>query len=223
VAIAFNPVRNRTLREEVLEPLRKAILFGQLAGGQRLVEAEIAAQMGVSRVPVREALMQLEREGLVESFPHRGIVVAAVDEDEVDVLYELRAELEGRCLRVVMARDQRGLAERLTELLESMRAAAVAGEIVELAERDLAFHHAIVAGSGYRTLVRVWTSMDGPIRARLQRVLNAPGPERGQLVSYTAESHAPIAEAVARADLEGAVAALEHHIRETRRLIPAPP
>lgn len=217
---SFAPVRNRTLREEVIEPLRKAILFGQLQGGQRLVEAEIAAQMGVSRVPVREALMQLEREGLVESFPHRGIVVAAVDEDEVDALYELRAELEARCLRATMARDAAGLGAVLGALLAGMRADAADGRLVELAEQDLRFHQAIVAGSGYRTLERVWASMDGPIRARLQRVLHAPGPDHVHLTAYTAESHAPIVDAVLSGDVVAAAGALAQHITETRRLIP---
>src|SRR4051812_19479897 len=75
----FGRVKNHNLRHAVLEPIRNAILFGQLPVGLRLMEAEIAEQMGVSRVPVREAFQQLAQEGLVVTYPHRGTAVAAVD------------------------------------------------------------------------------------------------------------------------------------------------
>ncbi len=98
-----------------------------------------------------------------------------------------------------------------------MRVGAGEGNLPELAERDLDFHQAIVASSGYRTLAAVWRSMDGPIRARLQRSL--AGPFRQDLILYTAESHQPVVEAIASCDSARAVAALEQHILETRTLI----
>jgi DNA-binding GntR family transcriptional regulator len=221
VVDTFEPVPNRTLRDEVLLPLRKAILFGQIATGDRLVEAEIAGRMGVSRVPVREALAQLEREGLVEQFPHRGSIVAAVDEDEVDLLYFLRAELESYCIQSVMlCGGTADLLAELTTLLEQMRAAARNGKLYKLAEQDLAFHQAIVARSAYRTLGRVWNSMDGPVRARSLRIISGPGKE--PLIAYTAESHRPIVDAVATGDPMRAVIAVKEHIIETRRLLDRP-
>jgi DNA-binding GntR family transcriptional regulator len=215
--VRFRPVRPRTLRHEVLESIRKAILFGQLPVGQRLMESEIAEQMGVSRVPVREALQQLEQEGLVVSAPHRGTVVAAVDDDEVDVLYRLRAELEGFALHTAMQRGAANLAVTLQQLVEAMRRAVRAGDLEELAEMDLEFHRQILFQSGYRILTRVWSSMDGPIRARLYRAMN--GPFYRELIKYTAESHQPSVDAVAAGDCDRAVAALKTHILETRSLI----
>lgn len=216
-SVHFDRVRNHTLRHAVLEPIRNAILFGQLPVGQRLLEAEIAAQMGVSRVPVREAFQQLAQEGLVATYPHRGTVVAAVDEDEVDELYYLRAELEGVALRRLMDRGQPDLAPTLQILVDAMRRGVEDGNLEELAEKDLDFHRCIVISSGYRTLARVWESMDGPIRARLYR--SFVGPYRQELIRYTAESHQPVVDAIATGDPEAAVAALKHHILETRGLI----
>lgn len=216
-AAPFRRVPNRNLRHTVLEPIRNAILFGQLPVGERLMEAEIAEQMGVSRGPVREALQQLEREGLVLSQAHRGTVVTAVDEDEVDVLYHLRAELEGFAVQSLMRREASPPIAALQALVDAMRAAAQAEQLADLAEKDLEFHRLIVDSSGHRILAAVWAGMDGPIRARLYRSLT--GPFAGELLGYTAESHQPIVDAMALGDSDHAVTAMKQHILETRRLI----
>jgi DNA-binding GntR family transcriptional regulator len=213
----FPSVRNQNLRHTVLEPIRNAILFGQLPVGERLMEAEIAEQMGVSRGPVREALQQLEREGLVLSYAHRGTVVTAVDEDEVDVLYHLRAELEGFAVQSLMRREAPPPIAALQTLVDAMRAAAQSEQLTDLAEKDLEFHRLIVDSSGHRILAAVWSGMDGPIRARLYRSLT--GPFAGELLGYTAESHQPIVDAMALGESDRAVTAMKQHILETRRLI----
>lgn len=215
--VKFDRVNKNTLRHAVLVPIRNAILFGRFSVGQRLLEAEIAEQMGVSRVPVREALQQLENEGLVMSHPHRGTVVTTVNEDEVDVLYHLRAELEGFALRGLMAHGQPDLAPFLQILVDAMRRGAGAGDLAELAEKDLDFHRLIVVRSDFHTLERVWKSMDGPIRARLYRSFASP--YRQDLIQYTAESHQPVVDAITTGDPDVAVAALKRHILETRSLI----
>jgi DNA-binding GntR family transcriptional regulator len=207
-----------TLHQQVLEQIRSAILFGQVPVGERLREVELAARLGVSRVPVREALRQLERESLVQSSPHRGTVVMGIDEQEVDLLYHFRSELEAFAVRAVTRRPNLPeIVGRLQGLLDAMRLGARTGDVVEIAENDLEFHRTIVAGSDYRILARVWRSMDGPIRARVHRALN--GPYRHVLVSYTAESHQPVVAAVASGDEDRAATALREHILETRELI----
>src|SRR5918998_1914266 len=87
----FPLVAPRVLRHDVLDVVRTAILQGQLKPGDRLLEADIASQMGVSRAPVREAVRQLEQEGLVEFLPHRGSTVVGVPDEEIDAIYEMRA------------------------------------------------------------------------------------------------------------------------------------
>src|SRR5512138_3023456 len=84
-----------TLRLQVEEKLRKAIATGRFRSGERLVERELCALLGVSRPSVREALRQLEAEGLIVTIPHRGPAVATIDVHEARELYEVRALLEG--------------------------------------------------------------------------------------------------------------------------------
>jgi DNA-binding GntR family transcriptional regulator len=94
----------RTMTEIVADELRVKILNGDLIPGQRLVTADIADEMGVSRMPVRDALRYLESTGLVETVPHRGTVVKDLSENEIVELYQIRAVLEGLAARLASKR-----------------------------------------------------------------------------------------------------------------------
>ena len=160
------PVERRVLRHEVLLGLRTGILAGDIAPGTRLLEVPLANELGVSRGPVREALRQLEQEGLVEFFPHRGAVVVGVAEAEVETIYGIRALLEGRAFaracRVVTDEDL----EALSRTVELMIAASEAGDVTAVTEHDLQFHGRVVEISGFQYLRRLWTSIDGVVRSR---------------------------------------------------------
>src|SRR5262249_5790693 len=110
-------VQPRVLRQEVLEALRSAILNNEIAPGTRLFEAEVATRMGVSRAPVRESIRQLEQEGLVEFFPHRGAVVIGLPNDEIDAIYELRALIEERAIERACATATADDLKRLARLI----------------------------------------------------------------------------------------------------------
>ena len=124
------PVERRVLRHEVLLGLRTGILTGDIAPGTRLLEVPLANELGVSRGPIREALRQLEQEGLVEFFPHRGAVVVGVAEAEVETIYGIRALLEGRAFaracRVVTDDDIDALAETVARMIEASEAGDLA-------------------------------------------------------------------------------------------------
>lgn len=210
--------RPPTLVEHALEAIRRAIVYGTLKPGERLREEDLAEQLGISRAPVREAMRALEYEGLVRSEPHRASYVAAPSEEEIEEIYRVRAEVEAIAARpaalAIAAEPQR--LRRYEELLERMRAAAAAGDTYELTAADLDFHRHILDESGYTLLPRVWTAMFGIMRGRMSIILAAQ-PE-GDIVRYTAESHAPVVAAFASGDPEQAATAIRQHILETRDL-----
>ncbi len=102
----------RNLSEEVYSILRPAILSQEIEPGARLLEAELATELGVSRAPVREAMRMLEHEGLLESLPRRGATVVSVPEDEIQMFYELRAEIEAKAFARAATRITDGGARR---------------------------------------------------------------------------------------------------------------
>lgn len=207
-------VRHRVLRQEVLSALRTGIVSGDIPVGTRLLEAELSTRMGVSRAPVREALRQLEQEGLVESFAHRGVVVVGVPEDEIDALYELRATIEAKAIaRACAAATDEDLAA-LRALIDEMRGAVDRWDIDAVAEIDLRFHGAIVALSGFSLLRTIWASLDGLVRVRSYQALERPGPSAAYFRRDSIASHERLADAIEARDAERAAHLARDHILE---------
>ncbi len=150
--------------------LREAIVSGQLEPGHRLVEEEISRRMQVSRGPVREALRQLDQEGLVVSFPYRGTVVLGISEEEVQqVLIPLRLTLER--FSVPRALDQMTASDfdELEQLVQDMEEAARLDDLHRVVETDVRFHEFLLTRSQQRHTVQVWRCISPRIRAYFYR------------------------------------------------------
>jgi len=206
----------RALSRRIVEQLKRVIIAGELSAGDRVLETDLAEQLGVSRGPVREAFRQLEQEGLLVSYPHRGTFVASVPEDEIEEVYALRAQIEVYATRRVVARHPEEAAKTLQEIVDGMDAAGRAGDLPALADRDLEFHDTLLVLSGYRGLHRIWRSMDGLVRARTYATIGAMNDP--DFVLRTAGLHQPIVDAIRTRDAEAAERAVEEHIRAVPNL-----
>src|SRR6478609_3876376 len=133
--------RSSPRRQRVLEALREAILVGRYGDGDRLIEERIANELQTSRGPVREALRQLEHEGLVVSYPYRGAVVLGVSEEEIQqVLIPIRLTLERFSFTKALEQmDESDFAELAKEVW-TMAEAAREHELLRLVEADIRFH-----------------------------------------------------------------------------------
>ncbi len=141
------PLRRQTLTGMTLEALRERILRGAFPDGEPLRQDAIAEELGVSRIPVREALRQLEAEGLVTFHPHRGAVVTTLSLDEITELFELRADIESDLLRrsipLMVTADHR----LATEILDAYETALHTGKVAAWGELNWQFHSALYAPS----------------------------------------------------------------------------
>lgn len=207
----------RALSRRIVDQLKRVIIAGELRPGDRVLETELAEQLGVSRGPVREAFRQLEQEGLLLSLPHRGTFVASVPEDEIEEVYALRAHLEAYAARRVVTERRDEALAMLGGLFEQMLEAARDNDLPSLADLDLQFHDTLLELSGYVGLHRIWRSMDGLVRARTYATLALPG--RRELIEYTAGSHRPIVEAIRSGDPDAVSEAVKHHIHEVPSLM----
>ena len=139
-AAAPVPLQRQTLAGMTLDAIRDRILRGAYPEGEPLRQDAIADEMGVSRIPIREALRQLEAEGLVSFSPHRGAVVSSLSLDEIEEVFELRADIESRLLRrAIPLLDEDSLA-RGAEVLVRYERALRAHDVAEYGELNWQFH-----------------------------------------------------------------------------------
>src|SRR4051812_8598788 len=202
------PAKQRSRRREhVIDSLREAITVGRYADGDRLIEERIARELQTSRGPVREALRQLEHEGLVVSYPYRGAVVLGVSEEEIQqVLIPIRLTLERFSFTKALDQmDDRDFAELAKEVW-TMDEAAREGELLRLVEADIRFHEFVLSRSGQPHTTQVWRSIAPRIRAYFFRYgLSA---DLGQI----AIEHGQLLQAVQTRDRSKVLAAVERHI-----------
>jgi len=134
------PLQRQTLTSMTLDALRERILHGTYPEGEPLRQDAIAAELGVSRVPIREALRQLEAEGLVVFNPHRGAVVSTLSLDEIDEIFALRAEIETDLLRRAIPRLDAATTGRAAEVLDRYERALHAHDVLAYGELNWQFH-----------------------------------------------------------------------------------
>jgi DNA-binding GntR family transcriptional regulator len=167
---------DRSLSQVAREQIRGRILDGTLKPGERLVEDRLSAELGVSRVPIREALRGLSAEGLVTLLPRRGATVVEVTPESVAELVEVRALLEGLNAKLAAQRHDPEIIDQLTETLRRGNEAAKAGTAEELARLNAEFHERLAVASrntvlsevmrGLRERTSIAFAINGRARAR---------------------------------------------------------
>lgn len=200
------------LAERVSQGLRDSIVSGALRPGERLVEDRLATQMGVSRAPVREALLVLQREGLVTSLPRRGVIVATLTKQDVQEIYGLRSALECQAGRGACRRITADDGDELVSLANAMsQSDVISGDCQKVAAMDLAFHRKVFEICGNRRLLATWLDLLSQVRLLQRHVLATHGLEIGDM----ARNHIAIVEALRSGDPDRAERCLRDHIEET--------
>jgi DNA-binding GntR family transcriptional regulator len=156
--------RPPTAQEAVLGELRRSILEGELKPGAQILQDRIAEQLGVSRVPVREALKMLEGEGAVSYAPHRGYFVAELDSAELMEVYQIRDILEREAVTRALPFLGEDDYERMQEAITDMEAAEDALDVIGLTAANRRFHFALIEPCGMPRLIRMirqlWDAAD---------------------------------------------------------------
>lgn len=153
--LKFDIPTHMPLRELVYEELRTSILTGKIKPGTRLMEVDLAEDMGVSRTPIREAIRKLEKEGLVLIEPRRGAYASPISlKDIVDIL-EVRSNLEGLAASYAAERMNDAQKKELFELSRRFHQAVIDGNAAGMISNDTKFHHLIVEASGNKHLIQV--------------------------------------------------------------------
>ncbi|HUZ01146.1 MAG TPA: GntR family transcriptional regulator [Thermomicrobiaceae bacterium] len=162
--IIFPEVEAAPLSEVILRLVREAIIRGQLAPGQQVNQAELAKQMGVSRAPLREALRQLEKDGLVSNVPYRGTIVTPLTRRSIEELQSFRKLLETFAAQLMLECCGAAELDELEELVEQIARAVELNDVPRMNAADIAFHSRIIELSGHLLVRDVWESYAQQIR-----------------------------------------------------------
>ncbi len=163
--VSLGRITQRTTPGSVVQVLRNAILEGRLKPGSQLRETHLAADLGISRAPLREALGLLAEEGLVDKIPYRGAFVATVSAESIAEIASLRKRLEPYAIELALPRLKGG-ATRLvvTRALEDMTVGADNGDFAATIDAHMSFHRAFYELSGHRLLIDLWRSWEAQLQ-----------------------------------------------------------
>jgi len=202
--------RAKSLTEQAADEIRARIVFGDVELGSSLSENMLAAELGVSKTPVREALLQLKSEGLVSIQPQRGSFVFDMSASEVVHLGDLRETLELAALRLAAGHDRAGLVEALREIVTKMRKALDRNDAVDYRKLDAEFHRAFFDHSGNVYLLASYLGIAFRIQALRSRLSADPMLNRS---SYT--DHEKLLQLVESGKVDAALALLSRHVGGT--------
>jgi len=205
------PIERRTIAAEAAEILRQRILSGELRAGQPIRQEQIAQEMGVSRIPLREALKQLEAEGFVTIAPHKGAVVSTLSAEEAEELFALRLQLEAWLLRDAIPRMREADFAHLDAIIDESRAP---DNLARWGELNWQFHEALYRPAGrplsLKVLKRIHDNLDRYLRLQIAitRDWDRAYRDHQDFVALSRERN-----------VEAALALLENHILGTAKAL----
>ncbi|MCF8010123.1 MAG: GntR family transcriptional regulator [Clostridiales bacterium] len=201
----------KPLRELVFESMREAIIGGFLKPGERLMETQLAEQMGVSRTPVREAIRKLELEGFVVMVPRKGVYVSNISVKDIADVFEVRAALEGLAAGLAA---ERITSEELDKLEKSLLQISESNDddLYELVEEDKNFHELLYQASRNERLTTIITNLKDQIERFRTTSLALPGRKQNAITE-----HKNIVEAVSDRNIELAQALASEHIQNAEQ------
>lgn len=200
-------LQKKSLREQALSALRTAITSGELEPGRHLVETELSEMLQISRGTLREALRQLEQEGLVSAGPRGRLSVRHLDEKEIRDIYTVRAALESLAARTLCELPDRQLViTSLRSAIDAMKAAEKES-LQQRVESDLEFHRTLCRLTGNETLLHTWESLEGSIRMSIMFA----GLEKG-VKNMSVDRHHDIVAAIETGDASLAGKTIREHM-----------
>ncbi len=204
----------KPLRDVVVESIRQAIISGQFPPGMRLMELQLAEEMGVSRTPVREAIRKMELEGLVVMIPRRGAYVADISIKDINEVYEVRTALDVLSAGLAAERIDKSEIQEMRELLAEEAALVEARDYPKIIDNDTAFHDVIYRASGNTRCMNIISNLQEQITAIRGRSMPYPG-----RVEIMLKEHRAIFDAIAAGKVEKAQEAVRTHMENAEQTL----
>jgi len=196
-----------SLEKFAYDAIKNAIISFQLVPGQSLVESELASRLGVSKTPVRDALLRLEREGFVKKIAYTGTYVSEINRKNIADIFMIRAHLEGLATRLVSGKFSQEDIQQAQNYINMMDEASKKGEIKEASNQNKRFHDLIIGKTESAWLVQILSNLDDHLKR--YRILS--NYQSGRLEKSTQE-HQEVLDAIVRKDPDIAEKYMKQHI-----------
>lgn len=209
----LNLVHSKSLADQIADSIVEGIAAGVIAPGQRIVEAELASELKVSRVPIREALKILHTQGIVVSRPHHGVRVAKFDDEKIVQLYEVRCSLEKIAVRDACRRRHElpALLAKLDSIIDKMEYCLHRNDFIGVSKADLEFHHEICIASRNEIVRTLWEALSRHMLIVFEQELLGDA-ER----SYIVDHHRALRRALEHGSPDEVLGEIERHIMRLR-------
>jgi DNA-binding GntR family transcriptional regulator len=203
---------NKSLTSIIFDRIREDILNDQYVTGSKIIEAKLADELGVSRTPVREALKQLELDGLVENIPNRGVVVKGISKQDISDIYTIRQAIEGIAAQWCVERISAEELNELKEIFDLMEFYTFKKDVDKISELNTRFHEVIYHSTKSRYLEHVLKDFQIFIKSTRNKSLKAPG-----RIEEALEEHRKIIDAIIAKDVLAAQESIIHHVNKSKR------
>jgi DNA-binding GntR family transcriptional regulator len=213
----FEPVHQESTAALIARQLREAIMYGHLAPGTQLSEADLSAEFGVSRGPLREAMQRLVQEGLVRSERNRGLFVKVLDDADIRDVYAARSAVEGAAAVLILRAGDPDAVRETRQACEDMTRAVKRGDMARMSDADLHFHEVLVRQSGSPRLQRMHQTLLVETRMCMTALENKyPRP------TVVVAEHAAIVDAIEARDEALTLRRIEEHMQDALTRLTTP-
>ncbi|QQE78650.1 GntR family transcriptional regulator [Alicyclobacillus sp. SO9] len=200
-------ISSESIGEQVRMILRQRILDGTYRSGEKLVEKDISIELGVSRTPIRDAMIRLETEGLIKNITHKGPIVSVISPQEFFEIFDLRFALEPMAVELATRNASREVIDKLADLAEKMELALEQGDDTAVSGYNIAFHCAVYEAANRKRLLEMLSSLLDSIQLFAQEGYKAFGRS-----AQAMKEHRLLVDAIRRQDVEAAISVAKKHI-----------
>ena len=199
---------SNSLRAQVFSEIEKSILDNVIKPGESLIESKLSSELGVSRTPVREALRQLELEGLVKTVPNKGAIVVGISQKDIEDIYNIRKVIESLAARWAAEKISDEDIERLSDVVDLQEFYVKKNDAIQVWQLDTAFHEIIFNACGSRMLMHMLSLFHHYIQKARELSFKTSG-----RLSLAVEEHRKILDAIRSHDADAAEKLTAEHIR----------
>ena len=213
----FSKQNRPTMTQIALENIREAIETGVLKPGMRIIESQLSNELGMSRFSIREALCHLEKEGLIQTIPFKGVTVAHITPKDIEDLMKVRCALEELAIQLAIKHMDSDKIKILESIMDLMKNALDSNSEEDILNEDLRFHQSICEFSGNGRLLNAWMPLASQIRVCLK--MEYP---LFQTAMEFVSTHIPLLEVIVAGNQQKATELIRDHIYGSlKRIIPA--